>query len=145
MAKKSKENERIKDLDEQLKRALADYANLQKRIESEKAQFITFGKELVLEKFLQVLDTLEALEKAEGSPHAKQGIELAIRQFNKILQEEGVEEISDHEVFDPSVHEAVEVEQGERENAISSVVQKGFKLGDKILRPSRVKVFKKVI
>jgi molecular chaperone GrpE len=145
MAKKSKENERIKDLNEQLKRALADYANLQKRLENEKVQFINFGKELVLGKFLQVLDTLEALEKAENPPHAKQGIELAIKQFNKILQEEGVEEISDHEVFDPSIHEAVEVEQGERENAVSAVVQKGFKLGDKILRPARVKVFKKEV
>jgi len=142
---KEKGSKKIAELEGQLRRALADYANLQKRIESEKAQFVSFGKEIVLGKFLHLLDTLEALEKSQNFEQFKQGLELVNKQFKKILQEEEVEEISQNEEFDPSVHEAIGVDKGEKENAISAVVQKGFKIGERVLRPVRVKVFKKEV
>ncbi len=144
-AKEKKESKKVKELEEQLHRALADYSNLQKRVDGEKSQFVDLGREVVLAKFLSVYDTLEELEKAEDLTHLKQGLELAVKQFKKVLQEEGVEEISQTQDFDPAIHEAIGIDQGEEENTVSAVVQKGFKVGDRVLRPTRVKVFKKEI
>jgi molecular chaperone GrpE len=93
-----------------------------------------------------VLDSLNAaLKVAEsgGSEAIKQGLLLSTNQFNKILQEVGVEEIEAKGNFNPQVHEAVEVVGGRQDNKIVEVVEKGYRLGSKILRPAKVKVEKK--
>ncbi|HEX7456193.1 MAG TPA: nucleotide exchange factor GrpE [Candidatus Nanoarchaeia archaeon] len=141
-----KEADKIQDLEHQLKRALADYANLQRRVEEDKNQIINFAKSILITKFLQALDTLEAaanLADRQDSGTNKQGLELAVNQFQKVLREEGVEEIKTDGRFDPFIHEAVEVTVGKTDNKITQVLHKGYKIGNKVLRPAKVKVEKK--
>jgi molecular chaperone GrpE len=148
MAKMGKREEKVAQLHNQLKRALADYANLQKRVEAEREQIIKFGESALLTKFLAVLDTLESAEKAvrsAGSPAVKQGLQLALEQFKKILREEGVEEIKTDSCFDPRFHEAVEIVQGETDNKIVEVAAKGFQMGERVLRAAKVKVAKRYL
>jgi len=141
-----KEADKIQDLEHQLKRALADYANLQRRVEEDKNQIINFAKSILITKLLQALDTLEAaanLADRQDSGTNKQGLELAVNQFQKVLREEGVEEIKTDGRFDPFIHEAVEVTVGKTDNKITQVLHKGYKIGNKVLRPAKVKVEKK--
>ncbi|OGY24136.1 MAG: nucleotide exchange factor GrpE [Candidatus Woykebacteria bacterium RBG_13_40_15] len=146
MAKKAdKSTERIRELENQLKRALADYDNLQKRIEADKDQIIKFSKIIILSKFLDVLDTFENIEEEckEANPGLRSGIELTLDQFKKVLASAGVEEIKTDADFDPRFHEAVDVVAGEANNKIVEVVEKGYKIEDKIIRPAKVRVSKK--
>lgn len=140
---KRSEAKRIQELEEALKRALADYSNFQKRVEAEKEKIVNFGKIEVLRKFLGLLDTLEAIEKHEKS----QEIKLALAQFRKILEEEKIEEIDNSGHFDPDMHEAVEVVETDKKNSPTGegvqVLQKGYRFGNSLLRPAKVKVFKK--
>lgn len=137
--------ERIRELEHQLKRALADYDNLQKRIEADKDQIINFSKIIILSKFLAVLDTFEKIEKEckEANPGLREGIDLTLDQFKKVLESEGVEEIKTDGEFDPRFHEAVDIVAGEVDNKIVEVVGKGYSLGEKIIRPAKVRVSKK--
>jgi molecular chaperone GrpE len=146
MVKKASGGKKIQDLENQLKRALADYSNLQKRVEQEKEQIIDFAKAILVTRFLNILDTLEAVEKTigkESSPQVHQGIEMTLKEFKRTLSEEGVEEIQTKGNFDPRFHEAVELVKGSEDNKIVGIVAKGYKIGDKILRPAKVKVGKK--
>jgi molecular chaperone GrpE len=146
MAKKvDKSTERIRELEHQLKRALADYDNLQKRIEADKDQIINFSKIIILTKFLVVLDTFEKAEKEckEAKPALREGIELTLDQFKKVLASEGVEEIKTDDEFDPRFHEAVDIVKGETNNKIVEVTEKGYRLGERIIRPAKVRVSKK--
>jgi len=147
MSKKNKKKEdKSQQLEAQLKRALADYANLQRRVEEERKELGDYFKSIFAVKFLPALDSLETASKTEksgGSSVTAQGLELSVNQFRKILQELGVEEVDTKETFDPHVHEAVEVVLGKASNKIVGVVEKGYKLGDKILRPAKVRVEKK--
>jgi len=146
MAKKvDKSTERIRELEHQLKRALADYDNLQKRIETDKDQIRNFSKIIILSKFLAVLDTFEKIEKEckEANSGLREGIELTLDQFKKVLVSEGVEEIKTDGEFDPRFHEAVDIVKGEADNKIVGVVEKGYKIGEKVIRPAKVRVSKK--
>ncbi len=147
MAKAAKKKtDKTQELENQLKRALADYANLQKRIEGERRELAEYFKSVFAFKFLPVLDSLEAALKTvnqEAAGGIEQGLKLAVEQFKKVLEEEGVEEIRIGDGFNPSLHEAVEVVPGKQDNKIVEVVAKGYKLGEKILRPAKVKVEKR--
>lgn len=148
MVKKSKKTQKNQDTQVQLKRALADYANLQRRIEQDKLQIADHLKSMFIVKLLPVLNNLEVSLKVlakEASAGARQGLEISINQFKKILQDWGVEEIKTEGEFDPQLHEAIEVVEGKEENKITQVLEKGYRLGDKILRPARVKVEKRKI
>jgi molecular chaperone GrpE len=141
-----KKTDKNQELENQLKRALADYANLQKRMEGERRELSEYFKSIFAFKFLPVLDSLEAALEAvgrEGVGSAEQGLELAVGQFKKVLKNEGVEEIKTDDRFNPSLHEAIEVVPGKQDNKIVEVVARGYKLGKKILRPAKVKVEKK--
>ena len=137
---------KTQELENQLKRALADYANLERRVEDEKGQVVDWAKSYLLVKFLPVLDSLERVQRfvlKEGPDPTKHGLSLALEQVRRILRDEQIEEIETSGVFDPKYHEAIEVTEGNSENKIVEVVEKGYKLGDKILRPAKVKVEKK--
>ena len=147
MAKAAKKKtDKTQELENQLKRALADYANLQKRVEGERRELAEYFKSIFAFKFLPVLDSLEAALKTvnqEAAGGIEQGLKLAVEQFKKVLEEEGVEEIRIDDGFNPALHEAVEVVLGKQDNKIVEVVTKGYKLGEKILRPAKVKVEKR--
>jgi molecular chaperone GrpE len=134
MAKKNQLNQ----IEEQLKRALADYQNLKKRVEADKLEFTKYVLQEFLHKLLPVVDTLETAQT-----HLKdQGLDLAVQQLKTVLNDEGVKEIEVmHQPFDPKTAECVELAAGKKDEVIE-VSQKGYLLFDKVLRPARVKVGK---
>lgn len=130
--------QQIINLTDKWKRALADYANLEKRVQIEKENFIKFSNAGLVDKLLAVLDDLERAEK-----HLKnKGLTLAVNQFRSVLKTEGVGEI---EVlgtrFDPNSMDCVEMVKGKK-NMVMEIVQKGYLLNNKILKPAKVKVGK---
>lgn len=135
--------ERVNDLEAQLKRAVADYRNLESRISQGRSELTSFvGAELV-RKLLPVLDHLEqalgGISEEERQNGWVKGVELAVKEFNQILVSEGLDEIKIESGFDPSLHEAVDTEEGE-DNKILKVVRKGFRLNGKVIRPAQVVV-----
>lgn len=132
--------EKIAELEESWKRALADYHNLEKRIKEDKEEFIKFANTVLLLKFLPILDNLEKAQE-----HLKDaGLEIVIKQFGDILKSEGVEEIgSAGEKFDPAKHEALEVVPGDKEEEVEAILGKGYVKNGQVLRPAQVRVIKK--
>lgn len=132
-------------LESQLKRAVADYHNLEKRVTEGRSELTKWGTSELLTKILPVLDHLEqALAGAQESDRQSgwfRGVELAVKELNQILQSEGLEQIAADGQFDPTLHEAVDTEVGE-DNKILRVVRKGYALSGKVLRPAAVVVGK---
>lgn len=133
---KSVSEKKIVDLEDKWKRALADYANLEKRIDKEKENFIKFCNAQLLGKLLVIVDDLERCEK-----HLQdQGLTITLNKLKEVLKNEGLEEIkAQGEEFDPQTMEAMEIVKGSK-NKIIEVVDKGYRLGDKVLRIAKVKV-----
>ncbi|HUV42761.1 MAG TPA: nucleotide exchange factor GrpE [Patescibacteria group bacterium] len=135
--KKAKGTEKkLEELENRLKRVLADYANLEKRITREKGEFVKQANAQLLDKLLVIFDDLELCEK-----HLKdKGVSLVCTRFQAALESEGVKEIkAQGEKFDPEIMDAVEIVPGQK-NQVVNVVLKGYKLNDKVLRPAKVKV-----
>ena len=122
------------------KRALADYQNLVKRFESEKHEVMKFANLNLISKLLPSLDILEmaALHSQDA------GVKMAVKQFEDILASENLEAIVPNigDPFDPNLHDCLEIVKGEPENTLAEIVAKGYKIGDVILRPAKVKVFR---
>jgi len=128
----------IDDLTNKWKRAMADYQNLEKRLEKEKSDFAKFYNASLIDKLLSVLDDLQRTEK-----HLKNdGLKLTIKKFKDVLETEGVEEIkSDGEEFDPEKMDCVELTKGSK-NIVIETILKGYLLNGRVLRPAKVKVGK---
>ena len=126
-----------RELENQLKRALADYQNLERRIDEERRLLSHLSSALVIEKLLPVLDNLENAQK-----HLKdEGLEIVIKQFKDVLQSEGVSEITaEGSPFDPNLHEATEILESDKDGIVLKVLRKGYKINDKVLRPAQVAV-----
>jgi len=135
-SKDSQLEKRLQDLEEKWKRALADYANLEKRIEKEKKNLAKFANAGLIDKLLPVLDNLERCSR-----HLKdKGLQLVLNQFKQILASEGVEEIkAEGKKFDPLTMDAVAIEKGPKDRVLA-VVTKGYFLKGRVLRPAKVKV-----
>jgi len=125
-------------------RLAADYDNFRKRTAKEKEQFYGNGKADAVEKLLPVYDNLErALNQETEDAAYKKGVEMTMTQLVSILNGLGVEIFGQvGETFDPNIHNAVMHTEDENvaENTITQVFQKGFKLGDKIVRFAMVQV-----
>ena len=125
-------------------RLAADYDNFRKRNAKEKETLYAAGKAEAVEKLLPVYDNLErALNQATADEAYKKGVEMTMTQLVGILNGLGVEIFGQAgEVFDPNIHNAVMHTEDENlgENVISQVFQKGFKLGEKIVRFAMVQV-----
>jgi len=138
--KKEKKDTKHEELENQLRRTLADYQNLERRVSEERQLLGKLSTALFIEKMLPVLDNVENAQKHLNDP----GLELVLKQFKEVLATEGVEEIkAEGQEFDPNLHEAIEAESGEIDNKVTKVVAKGYKIEDKVIRPSRVVVSKK--
>jgi molecular chaperone GrpE len=132
------ELERVKELENNWKRALADYKNLEKRVAEEKQDGLAFSNMILISQLIPVLDNLEMLEKHIDD----KGMKLVVKDFKQILQNEGLEEIDTQgKEFDPFNMDAVEMIEG-KPNKVIEVLQKGYKLKDKLIRPAKVKVGK---
>src|SRR3954469_4204600 len=130
-------------VDDGLLRLAADFENYKKRAARERAEYVTRANERLLKELLPVLDDLErALNSAEEHEEAQleEGVRLVHRSLASLLQRNGVEEISTEGKFDPHVHEALLAQPAEdREHGdVLDVIQKGYKLGDLVVRPARV-------
>lgn len=138
--KKQQTDNKHQELENQLKRALADYQNLERRVAQERQLLSQLSSALIIEKFLPVLDNLESAQAHLND----QGLALVIKQFKDILSSEGVAEIDPTGAqFDPNSHEAAEVVEGEKDNTIVKVLAKGYKMEDRVIRPAKVVVSKK--
>ena len=125
-------------------RLAADYDNFRKRTVKEKEQSYGNGKADAVEKLLPVYDNLErALNQPTEDAAYKKGVEMTMTQLVGILSGMGVEIYGEKgETFDPNLHNAVmhTEEEGVEENTITQVFQKGFKMGDRVIRFAMVQV-----
>ena len=125
-------------------RLAADYDNFRKRTIKEKEQSYGNGKADAVEKLLPVYDNLERAVNQETQDEAyKKGVEMTMNQLVSIFASLGVEIFGNvGDEFDPNIHNAVmhTEEEGVAENTITQVFQKGFKLGEKIVRWAMVQV-----
>ncbi len=126
-------------------RTLAEYDNFRKRSAREKEQAYTDSKASVLTELLPVLDNFE---RAAGNKDAaledyQKGVDMIFNQFTEIFKKLGVEAFGEAgDSFDPNIHSAVmhTEEEGAPENSVTDVFSKGYRLGERILRPAVVKV-----
>ncbi|MDR2826257.1 MAG: nucleotide exchange factor GrpE [Deltaproteobacteria bacterium] len=139
-----------KEADDTRLRSLAEIDNMRKRVQKEKDEAIKFAASNVLSDILPALDNLDlALEHAKGQDSCKDffiGVDMTRKLLLDTLKNHGLVVIgSAGELFDPSVHEAVGTSQDPRvaDGAVSAILNKGYKLHDRLLRPARVIVCKK--
>ncbi len=127
-----------------LKRLAAEFDNYRKRAAREKGELVARAHERLVKELLPVLDDLErALEAAEQHEEAKleEGVRLVHRALEAALEREGLAEVEIDGKFDPHVHEALLSQPSDaEEGSVIEVLQKGYKLGDRVLRPARVVV-----
>jgi molecular chaperone GrpE len=127
-----------------LKRVAAEFENYRKRAARDQAGFAERANERLVKDLLPVLDDLgRALQAAEQHEEAKleEGVRLVHRQLAELLRKEGLAEIETDGKFDPHVHEALLTQPSEApEGTVIDVVQKGYRLGERVLRPARVVV-----
>ncbi len=130
-----------------LKRLAADFDNYRKRVARDQAELSRRANERLLNELLPVLDDLErALEAASQHEEAKleEGVQLVHRSLSALLARHGLTEIEAEGAFDPHVHEAMLAQpaDGAEDGSVLQVLQKGYRLGDRVLRPARVIVAK---
>ncbi|MEO5576848.1 MAG: nucleotide exchange factor GrpE [Gaiellaceae bacterium] len=129
--------------DDSYLRLAADFDNYRKRVAREQVELTRRANERLLNELLPVLDDLErALEAAADHEEAKleEGVRLVHQSLLGLVERHGLVEIEADGAFDPHVHEALLAQPGEgvEEGAVLQVLQKGYRLGDKVLRPARV-------
>jgi molecular chaperone GrpE len=132
----------------QFLRAVADFDNYRKRIDRERRELSEYAAADVLHELLPIIDNLErALQApAGGDDSLRRGVELIHKQMLDLLRKRGVTLIDALGAdFDPNVHQAVIHEPSEehREGEVMQELQRGYKLGDRLLRPAMVKVAKR--
>jgi len=135
------ENEELIDT---LQRLQADFDNYRKRAARDQESLVARAGERIVKELLPVLDDLErALEAADQHEEAKleDGVKLVHRQLEQLLEKEGLALVETDGRFDPHVHEALLTQPSEaEEGSVIEVLQKGYRLGDRVLRPARVVV-----
>ncbi|MBP5164145.1 MAG: nucleotide exchange factor GrpE [Lachnospiraceae bacterium] len=142
--KPSPEQKKIEDLEDRVKRQMAEFENFRKRTEKEKADSFDRGSREVFQKILPVIDNFErGLSQAQEGDAFADGMKMIYKQLTKILSDMGLEVIeTDGKEFDPNLHNAVmHVEDEELgENIIVEELQKGYQYHGIVVRPSMVKV-----
>lgn len=149
--KKSKKDAELealkKELDaknDQLMRTAAEFDNFKKRTERERASIAEFAKAGLIKQLLPILDNIDRASAADhDSADYIKGIEMIVKQFEAIAANLNIEEIAkEGDTFDPNFHEAVMHVEDETlgENVIAQVLQKGYKIGDTVIRAAMVKV-----
>jgi molecular chaperone GrpE len=136
------------ELYDRLLRKSAEFDNFRKRVERDRKDMIEWAAADVLTDLLTIVDDFDRALAADTPPQAqsfKAGLELIQRQLAELLKKRGVATIDPLGAdFDPHLHEAVAYEEipGAREGEVVGVMAKGYKLGDRLLRPAIVKVAK---
>ena len=145
--KKDPKDAQIEELQDRLKRQMAEFDNFRKRTEKEKTAMYEIGARDMIEKILPVLDNFErglaVMPQGEKSSAFAEGVEKIYKQFVKTLEDAGVEAIEAvGQQFDPNLHNAVMRVEDEKygENEISMEMQKGYKYRGTVVRHSMVQV-----
>ena len=150
--KKSKKDAEIDKIKAELEskndlllRTAAEFDNFKKRTERERAGVAEFAKANVIKELLPILDNIDRSSAIEDktSPDYIKGIEMIVKQFESLGEKLGIVEVAKiGDVFDPNCHEAVMHIEDENlgENTIAAVLQKGYKIGDTVIRPAMVSV-----
>ena len=142
--KEEKEAEPEEDGDAKYLRLMADFQNYKKRVEKEKKDLYSYANEKLVTELLAVLDNFErALAHEDPGNGFKEGMEMIFKQLMDVLEKSGLAEIAAlGEDFDPNFHNAVMTEETEEYESgkVSGVMQKGYTLNGKVIRPSMVKV-----
>ncbi len=133
---------------DRLLRKTAEFENYRKRVDRERRESAQYAAGDLLEALLPIVDDFERALQAEAGPDAeayRQGIELIYKQLQDLLARRGVTLVeSVGQAFDPRVHQAITYESspGRAEGEVIEEVRRGYKLGDRLLRPAMVKVAK---
>jgi molecular chaperone GrpE len=126
------------------KRTAADFDNFRKRATRDREEYVTLANERLVKELLPILDDLErALVAATEHEEAtlEEGVRLVHRSLESLLARQGIREIDAVGMFDPHVHEALLSQPSDAaEGSVIDVVQKGYTLGDRVVRPARVVV-----
>lgn len=124
---------KIKNLESSLARALADYANLERRFSEQSSSVIKFATASLITKLLDIRDNL-----AMASDHVKdQSITMILNSLDKLLLEEGVEEVKTDGPYDPTSMECQEQANGDKDK-VMQVIRPGYRLHDRVIRSARV-------
>ena len=142
--------EKVAELEDLRLRDLAEFENIKKRLEKEKMQSIAYSQESFARDLLVVIDSLDNANATMDNlqevnvEKIKEGIDLTVDQFKKIFEKHGIELIDVEDGFDPNFHEAVmKVDSPEHsEGEIVQVLQKGYKIKDRLLRSAMVSIAK---
>lgn len=132
----------VKSLEENWKRALADYQNLLRRVEQDKKEYTKYANTNLISGLIPSLDIMEM-----AASHSQDvGVQMAVKQFHDVLLREGVTFIAPAigDPFDPAFHDCIETipeNPDSHNNTIAELVAKGYKLYDYVIRPAKVKVF----
>ena len=140
----------IKDLEDQLLRAKAEVQNVRRIAAQEVTRARLYGIESLAKEFLSVGDNIErailSCEEGEEVTNIREGLELTMKAYESSLKSSGIEPIEcDGQSFDPEKHEALSMIEDDslEPNSIIEVIQKGYSILDRTLRPSKVIVSKK--
>ncbi len=128
----------------------ADFANFKKQEDERRVMFTSSLRENMLTRFLTVTDSFnmafankEAWEKVD--PNWRKGVEYIFAQLTAVFEDYGVKSVGEvGEYFDPNIHESIETvstNEKDLDHKVAVVIQKGYKLGEKVLRPARVNVY----
>lgn len=128
----------------------AEFANYRKQEDDRKSMFSESVRERILTRFLSVIDSFnmafankEAWEKVDDN--WRKGVEYIYSQMNTIFEEYGVKPVGEEgEDFDPNIHQSIDVvetDKKEQDHTVANVIQKGYKLGERVMRPARVNVY----
>ena len=136
----------IEEMKALAQRTQADFMNYKKRVEKEKSELTVFANEKIVTEMLTIVDNFERAlqsEKENSETAFYKGVELILKQLMDTLYKFGLEEIDAlNQDFDPNFHHAVIQEEADEPDKVIEVLQKGYKLKDKVIRPSMVKVSK---
>ncbi|MEX2028872.1 MAG: nucleotide exchange factor GrpE [Candidatus Paceibacterota bacterium] len=128
----------------------ADFSNYKKQEEDRKSMFSESVRERILSRFLTVMDSFnmafaDKISWGKVDENWRKGVEYIHSQMNSIFEEYGVKSVGEvGEPFDPNFHQSIEMVQTdtkELDHTVSDVVQKGYKLGERVIRPARVNVY----
>lgn len=136
-----------KEDDEKYMRLMAEFQNYKKRVAKEKQDIQSFANEKIITELLEVLDNFErSLEhSSDADENYVKGMEMIFQQLKTAMEKAGLKEIQAlGEDFDPAVHNAVMQEESDEleSGKVSKVLQKGYKLNDKVIRAAMVAVAK---
>ena len=138
-----KKAEEVEALYDKLLRLQAEFENYKKFMDRQKANYLKYGNERILKELIKIYDDLKRALKGLEDSKFTQGLRLILNNFSALLKSESIDPIeTEGKLFNPDIHECMMVEQNPSacDGTITEVLEDGYYLNGKVLRPSKVKV-----